>query len=183
MSFNADKVVEENMKSDKTIGELLDVNAEGYRNVDIKELCCSARVNSAVLRHSNGFEIKTLYDLLVVTLDDLYRIRNFGIGGIKEIVKMAKKYTDEHKPVVHKKLDPIYDVKIIFGTNVRNIRAAKKQSQVAFAKNCGIGLAALRSIEKETGNPPLSTMSSIARYVGCETSDLFREDFSSTRQW
>lgn len=183
MSFYVDKVVNEYMKSDKTVGEIFGVNPEGYKNVSIIDLGCSARVNSAVLRHSNGFEVKTLYELLIITLDDLYRIRNFGIGGIKELIEMAKKYVDENKPAETVNNNTVIDVKEIFGENVRNIRTKKKESQTAFARNCGIGVAALRSIEKGTGNPPLSTMASIARYAGCQTSQLFEENFAITNKW
>lgn len=64
----------------------------------------------------------------------------------------------------------------VLANNVIKIRTTHKQSQTAFAKNCGISQSTLKCIENAMGNPRLSTMSKIARYVGLETSQLFEED-------
>lgn len=60
------------------------------------------------------------------------------------------------------------DVYTILAINLKLIRIAMKESQEEFAFHCGISLETLSKLERGCGNPRLSTLISIAAYVGCE---------------
>ena len=68
------------------------------------------------------------------------------------------------------------DVYTILAINLKLIRIAMKESQEEFAFHCGISLETLSKLERGCGNPRLSTLISIAAYVGCEPADLVDEE-------
>lgn len=190
MSFEVDTIINENWKSESTLGEIFCVVPELYRYVPIDKIGFSNRVNSALLRHGNNFTVKSLSELFVVTISDLYSIRNLGVGGIKEILKVTNDFLENYKPelipdeenpksifnAIDKSGNSIIDTQGILGANVRNIRESRNLSQSDFAERCDIPLMTLRSIENNISNPTLSILKRIARYANCMVSQLLEEN-------
>ena len=190
MQKNVYPLIKENWKSDNTLGEIFCVIPELYKYVDIKKVGFSTRVYSALKRGGRTFSINSVRDLLILTVSDLFTIRNLGEIALKEIFERTIDYLEKHKPehpdeyieedddllyAKDKYGNDIFDTQSILGENVREIRKSKKLSQTDFANKCGITLSILKSIENDTSNPKLSTLKRIADYSGCSVSELFDE--------
>ncbi len=71
---------------------------------------------------------------------------------------------------------------IALAKNVKKIRTEMKLSQLKFAMECDISLDILNQIERCRTNPRLSTIQSIAAYVGCTVADLLKIEEEADEQ-
>lgn len=58
--------------------------------------------------------------------------------------------------------------------NTKTKRYELKETQLDFALNCGLCVDEISNIETENTDPKLSTMQSIASYLGITVSDLLK---------
>ncbi len=56
--------------------------------------------------------------------------------------------------------------------NLRRIRKKMHKNQFEFAEECGICVETLSTLEREQGDPKLSTLQKIAAYADCEVAEL-----------
>ena len=63
----------------------------------------------------------------------------------------------------------------VLSYNLKKIRKLRHQSQIDFAAECGISTETLSLLERQKGDPKLSTIQKIALYIDCDPADLIRE--------